>query len=261
METYQRIQERLNGKPKAPARRDMSADFPLRGFVICDDCETPLTSCWAKGRATHYPYYHCRTKGCDSYGKSIKRDDIEGQFTKLLSSMTPSPQLVKLAYDVFSALWQQRVDKAADRKVHLTRELKQIEREVDQFLDRVVDAESSTLIKTYEKRINALEVKKAETAERIAKCGRPSQDFDTSFRTAITFLANPQKLWGSDHYPHKRIVLKLAFAERLKYHRERGFRTTLTSSPFTLFSSLKGGEGEMVRTAGLEPALGYPSGF
>ena len=34
-ETYQSIQNRLNGRAKAPMRKDLSQDFPLRGFVTC----------------------------------------------------------------------------------------------------------------------------------------------------------------------------------------------------------------------------------
>lgn len=33
LETYEKIQERLNGAAYAPARKDINADFPLRGFV------------------------------------------------------------------------------------------------------------------------------------------------------------------------------------------------------------------------------------
>jgi site-specific DNA recombinase len=38
LETFERIQERLHGKPKIAARADIDGDFPLRGFVRCADC-------------------------------------------------------------------------------------------------------------------------------------------------------------------------------------------------------------------------------
>ena len=152
-----------------------------------------------------------------------------------------------------SRLWQQRIDNAAEQKIRLSRQLKKIEKDVDEFLDRVVEAKEPTVIQTYENKIGQLQLKRAETAERIANCGRPAQTFERTFRTAITFLANPQKLWGSDHYRHKRIVLKLAFDERLRYHRESGFRTAPTSSPFKLLSSLNTPKGAMARPTGFEP--------
>ncbi|MCU7805679.1 MAG: recombinase family protein [Candidatus Thiodiazotropha sp. (ex Lucinoma borealis)] len=50
-ETYQRIQDRLAGNAKVPARKDINKDFPLRGSVVCGDCGTPLTACWSKGKS------------------------------------------------------------------------------------------------------------------------------------------------------------------------------------------------------------------
>lgn len=49
-ETFERIKERRAGKAKAPARKDLNADFPLRGFVRCGDCGKPMTACWSTGR-------------------------------------------------------------------------------------------------------------------------------------------------------------------------------------------------------------------
>lgn len=54
-ETFQKIQQRLNGQAKAPVREDINEDFPLRGFVACVSCGTPMTSCWSRGVGGLYP--------------------------------------------------------------------------------------------------------------------------------------------------------------------------------------------------------------
>ncbi len=61
-ETFQKIQQLLQGGSYAPRKTDIQQDFPLRGFVLFDDCATPLTACWAYGSNKKYPYYHCPTK-------------------------------------------------------------------------------------------------------------------------------------------------------------------------------------------------------
>ena len=43
-DTYRRVQDRLNGTAYAPARKDLSEDFPLRGFITCACCEKPMTA-------------------------------------------------------------------------------------------------------------------------------------------------------------------------------------------------------------------------
>ena len=89
-ETYERIQARLRNGAKAPARKDINGDFPLRGFVLCADCNTPLTACWStSSTGAKHPYYLCPTKGCASYRKSIKRETLEGEFTDVLASLAP----------------------------------------------------------------------------------------------------------------------------------------------------------------------------
>jgi hypothetical protein len=124
--------------------------------------------------------------------------------------------------------------------------LVKIERSIEQFLDRLVDANSQTLIKTYETRVQTLEEQKVQLREKIAQCGKPLQDFDTTFRTALQFLANPTNLWLSDRIEDKRATLKLTFSDPVVYDRNHGFRTALTSSAFKLLSHIDKEEMEMV---------------
>lgn len=183
----------------------------------------------------------------------MARDKIEGQFETILQDMRPSHDMFVLAYEVFQKLWQTRSQGITTRKKGWEAEVHKIESQVAQLVDRVMDAESQTLIKAYEIRIQGLEVRKAELREKIARSGRNPKDFETAFRTAMTFLANPYKIWVSGSFEHKRLVLKLAFAERLQYLRESGFRTALTASPFTLLCDLSGGGKDMVPATGFEP--------
>ena len=253
-ETYRKIQDRLNGNARAPVRKDLKEDFPLRGSVICGDCSTPLTACWSSGRYARYPYYLCPKRGCESYGKSIKRDVIEGEFEDLLHSLKPSEGLFKVACMMFKKLWDERLHSQKARRQSLETETRKIERNVDQLLDRIVETDNSSVIRAYEKRIKELEAQKIERQERIAQCGRPIRSFEDSLRTALTFLGNPQKLWDSERLEYKKAVLKLAFGDRLVYVRNEGFRTADLALPFKALADMSGSKSKMARPAGFEPA-------
>ncbi len=252
-ETHMKIHARLNGVARAPNRKDLNEDFPLRGAVVCGDCGTLLTACWSKGRMSYHPYYLCRQRGCEAYGKSIRREVIEGQFAQLLEGMQPSAQLFNAGRAMFKDLWDHRLATGAERTKALKAELVKVNQQVDQFLDRIADASVPSVITAYEARIKALEDRKIVLAENIAKTGRPVRGFDETLRTAFDFLASPWNLWTSERLEDKRTVLKLAFADRLAYVRNQGFRTPDFSLPFKALGGVGGQDYELARLAGFEP--------
>lgn len=255
--TYNKVQERMKGSANAPARYDIRDDFPLRGFVECE-CGQPYTACWSTGRKARHPYYLCQNKQCGGhYGKSIRRDLIEGEFADLVEQLRPTPELYALAHELFTDLWNATLNSSELSRTHLIAEASRIDKQVSQLVDRIVNADSPTLISAYEDRLRSLEMEKAMMKEKISNCGRPLTDFSSNYRTAMEFLENPSKLWVSDNLEDKRAVLKLVFVSRITYSRGSGFRTAQTSIPFSIFKGLDNDESddsEMVPLARLERA-------
>ena len=253
--TYERIQARLKGTLNAPARKDINQDFPLRGFVLCDDCGEPMTSCWSKGRNQLYPYYLCDTPSCDSKRKSIRRADIEEGAEALLRSLQPAAQLFKLAKAIFTDIWEMRRADALGARKALEAQVIDTSKQIDNLLDRIMNSSSPSVIGAYEKRIEELEREKIRLAER-AESAVPSEARLSEFiEPAMEFLASPWNIYKNGNFALKRTVLKLAFAEPLRYSRNEGYRTAETTFPFKVladFSSLKCG---MVGDPGIEPGV------
>ncbi len=251
--TFQRIRERLNGDRRAPARPNLSEGFPLRSYVVCDDCGSPLTAGLSKGRNGFHPYYLCHRKTCESYGKSIRRGDIEGAFETLLRTVQPTKALFKVARSMFERLWNRKVEQAQVQAKALSAQMTKIEKQVAQLLDRILDASLPSVIAAYEDRIRKLEEERHVIRERIALADGPAGRFDETFRTAMDFLANPWKLWSSGRLEDRQTVLKLVFADRLRYARNEGFRTADLSLPFKVLTDFSGAEKRMVDATGIEP--------
>ena len=267
-ETYQRVQEKLKEKAKMPARKDISEDFALRGFVRCECCNNHLTSCWSKGRSAKYPYYVCQTRGCELKGKSIRKEKMEAEFELILKSMRPSEDLFALASEMLKNLWDEKLSANSTDKKTLQSEIEKTNKQITQIVDRIIDSESQTLVAAYEKRIKELEVYRAETEDKLSKCGRPIMSFDGLYQTALGFIENPYNLWENNDLASKRAVLKLAFCGEVVYSREHGYQTKKLALPFKFFNDLEPVEGEnymgkeMVRIAGIEPARAYcPTDF
>lgn len=75
------------------------------------------------------------------------------------------------------------------------------------------------------------------------------------FQHTLNFLSNPRILWASRRLEDKHLVLKLTFADRLRYCRNQGFRTPETTLPFKALDNIKQGKCDMAERAGFEPAI------
>ena len=110
-------------------------------------------------------------------------------------------------------------------------------------------ASSPSVIVAYEKRIEELERTKIRLAEQAATAV-PSKGHPSEFiEPALMFLTNPWNIYKNGSFALKRTVLKLAFAEPLRYSRNEGYRTAEITFPFRVladFSSLKCGMVEHV---------------
>lgn len=253
METHQRVQERLSGICRAPKRRNLQVDFPLRGFVMCDGCGTPLTASWSTGRSSRHPYYLCRKQGCQCYGKSIRRAAIEGEFADLLSRVAPDDSVFALATEMFEELWRRRQSNAALRASALSEELARIERQIENYVERLVATNVPAAARALEEKIGKLEKERLLASERIAGAEDLQGTFEARFRTALSFLASPCKLWDSGNLENRRTVLKLTFPDLLRYKRGDGFRTPNLALPFKVLGLPVSVGVKMARPKGFEP--------
>ncbi len=123
---------------------------------------------------------------------------------------------------------------------HLDRtEQRQIKKQIESLLDRVVDTESPTLITAYEKRIKKMERQKLILDEKLSTQGKTLHPFEQMFEHALVFLANPWNVWQSGNLLGRKIVLRLAFKERISYSRKTGLRTPETAGLFKALGAIQ----------------------
>ena len=177
---------------------------------------------------------------------------MESQFETLLKSLQPSQGLFELASELFQELWDQRDQLSKQQSKSMTAEVSQIDRKIVQLMDRLVETDSDSVIRAYEKRIGALEIERAALREKIANCGKPLRHYNETFEHAITFLSSPWKIWENGSIEYRHTVLKLAFDDHLAYSKEDGFRTSEISLPFKALGDIYRGKKEMVHPGRFE---------
>jgi len=252
IQTHQQVQDRLNGINRAPSRKHLHQDFPLRGFVMCDDCGSPLTACWSKGSTARHPYYLCPKRGCAAYGKSIRRSAIEDEFEAMLQRVEPAEGVFAMAAAMIEEQWQRRQSNGALRAKALADELKRLEAQIEQTVERIIETSVPTVMRVLEGKVEKLETQRLALREQIATAGHPEGNFELRLRTALDFLASPWKIWRSGRFSDRQAVLKLTFADQLRYKRGEGFRTANLALPFKVLGDFLSGEKELAHPTRFE---------
>ena len=142
---------------------------------------------------------------------------------------------------------------AFDAAKGIKADIKRMEKQIEQLLDRIVDASNDSVVSAYEKRIAKLEREKLLAEEKIAQSGKPRHTFEESFEHAMHFLSNPWNIWRKSDLALKKTVLRLAFSAHLPYCRNQGLRTPDLAFPFKALDGFQTGKCEMAHPIGFEP--------
>jgi DNA invertase Pin-like site-specific DNA recombinase len=109
---FQRVQDIVSGKRVSVTTHSRNnPDFPLRVFVSCGDCGTPLTGAWSTGRKNKYAYYRCRNSRCKAV--NVRREKIETEFAELIAKLAPERRYMRLFREIVRDVWRQRQSDAA----------------------------------------------------------------------------------------------------------------------------------------------------
>jgi len=233
-ETYERIKERLTERKKAPPRKDIRDDFPLRGFVLCAECDKPYTSCWAKGRNARFPYYLCKCPSCPVRNKSIRADRMHAEFDELLGKLRPRENIMAIAKMELLGQWQAKMLDVEAVRMERKQKVDAIEKEIAEYVVAVKLCHDAVVIQTIEEKIDELRAKGLRLGGRIKRPRDGDYDFQTAVNLVFDFLKDPLFMWKTGDLGQKRLVLRLVFAEALTYNRERGFQTAPLSLPMAI---------------------------
>jgi hypothetical protein len=246
LDTFEKIQDKLNGKIKVYKRKDTSVEFPLRGFVLCSHCLGPLTASWTTSRGKRHPYYHCKNKKCALKWKSIKRDEIENQFETVLRSIKPKEKTLNLTREILLDVWTKRLKNIEGLKKDNEDNLDAVRAKIRMFLERITRTENESLIQTYEKEIEKLNKEEQLIESQTQVMRGSSPEFGTALDITFNFLKNPYVYWKKEDIASKHLVLKLVFNDRLQYERGVGFGTANLALPLRVFELSELNDSSMV---------------
>ena len=253
LEAFEQIQNRLNGKMKVFSRKDNNKEFPLRGFVLCDECLKPMTASWTTGRNGKHPYYHCKTIECSLRGKTVRRKEMEEGFENILHSIKPKEQTLALTKEILLDVWNKRIKDVDNIKKSHENKLSELHKKVENIIERISKTENEKIIQSYEKELERLSNEEQVLENQVQVMRNTKPDFGTALDMTFKFLKSPYLYWMKDDLKAKQLVLKLVFEDQIPYNRENGFGTAKLALPLRIFESNETNDSCDVDPSGFEP--------
>ena len=226
-EVYQRVQARLEDRGVAvtPHLRN-HPDFPLRRFVACATCGTPLTATWSAGRTRRYAYYHCRK--CREV--RVTKDRLETAFIGLLERLQPSPAYMRLFREIVLDCWKDRQEGAKRLRTAAERRMgtlgQKLERLEEAFIYR--QAVDQT---TYDEQRDKLREELALAELELHEMRLEELDIEGVLGFAEHLLTNAARLWMEASLDQRQRLQQVFFPEGLQFDGE-GFGTAATCLAF-----------------------------
>ena len=226
-ELFQRVQRLLGGKGVAlkPHQRN-HPDFPLRRFVACAACGTPLTGSRSTGRSRRYAYYHCRS--CQVV--RVPKEHLEALFVALLERLQPDVAYMRLFREIVLDVWK-------DRQVGVTRMRQAVQRRLTDLGSRLDKVEEAFLYKhtvdqaTYERQRDKLREDVALAKLELHEAELEEMDVEGVLAFAEHLLTNAARLWMEASLDQKQRLQTVFFPEGLQFDGER-FGTAVTCLAF-----------------------------
>ncbi len=232
---FRNVQLILKGKKPivAPYQRNR-VNFPLRRFLHCSECGTPLTGGSSKSATGKtYDYYHCYQ--CRAV-KSLRADKAAGEFLELLKRLRAGAPFTREFATVLKQEWSKRTGDSGFVVRKLRADLKEQqglqEKLVAAYLkgDRAIIPIFERMNRKFEDDIVALKIQ-------IADADMEKATFEQLWEFSKSFLVDIATAWERADLDQKQRVQNVLFPSGLKYHPEEGI---LNSDNNCLFNELEG---------------------
>ncbi|MFZ2072693.1 MAG: recombinase family protein [Minisyncoccia bacterium] len=256
VETYEINQKRLGkldfGKR---IRTDLTDDFPLRGLLVCADCERHLTGAWAKGKKKRHPYYFCQNKHCQNFWKVIPREFAHDQLNELLKKIILKDEVSILVKKVFDSVWKEEIENFHNSIKSSDTRKRELENKITELTNLLISANNESLKKAYERQIvnSSEEIEAIENNHPVVNTEDLNIPYRTALEKSVTLLKSPYSVWVNLSTKEKQGLFYFIFDKKLALSRKGGYRTLEIPSAVRLFEDFVTSNTLDVEMTGIEP--------
>jgi site-specific DNA recombinase len=225
----QRILDRRKGA-KVETYSVNHPDFPLRRFLLCAACKSPVRgSAPTGGSGKSYPKYHCTR--CSK--ASIVAEELNEQFLDLLTHITPNKLSLRLIKIMIVRVWNDEL-----RSLHVSRKkyqarINELEEHKQKATDKVVtdDITKHEKIEIHLKANKEIEGLKNSIDKLSRQIGTKQEAIDY----VLSYMDNAPRIWADATPDMRALYQSMIFPEGIEYDFYKNkFGTPKLSALYTL---------------------------
>lgn len=208
--TFNKVQEIFGGKRWFGLKPShINLEFPMRGFLTCNECGGEITGSHSKGRSKKYGYYHCRNKCLTRVSIDQTHDFISG----LLFDLQINENIKELFKDVL-------IDVDGEYNGNKAKQLETTLNKQKTIKGSIVDAENMLLEKkigteSFNNIVNRLNKDLMTVNNEIEVLSNRTDTLKDYVQDGLELLANLDKLYLEGDYDGKRILAGSLFTKKL----------------------------------------------
>jgi hypothetical protein len=245
---FDTVQRVLSGRKlsSAPKLKHNPA-FPLKHFVKCGACGTPLTGGMNKGKLKHYANYWCRNAECRAV--KVSKFVLESEFVEHLQSLRPDAATVAQFPAIAADVWARRRGDTGGATRELTARLEEQKRLKAELLRARLRGEVNQA--DYAQANADFDDDIAGITQELHAVRSQRGTLDAFLRFAKLMLVDVAAAWQRADAEQRLRVQNFLFQGGVAYHRNQKFLNTTNPS---LFQQLRG-------LAHCERGVGVPDGI
>jgi DNA invertase Pin-like site-specific DNA recombinase len=243
---WHELQRVLDGRRRvaAPARQQVRPEFPLRRFVRCPACQSPVRGYASRGRrGNQFLYYVCGHAAC---GFRVPVAEAHRLFVDLLTGMTPSAELLALFRRVVLEVWEANLRELGTESAALQKEVADLRGEKRALLEVMKrSCDNPTLLAELQQDFDRVE--KRLTLATITRNEAEVEEFDAEAVVGYCtyFLRHVSELWQLWPVEAQTKVQRLVLPEGIPYDALGPKRTPQFSLVYAAFPDLRASKTSM----------------
>lgn len=200
-------------KPHLIEKGRRNPDFPYRKFVLCSECNNPLSASASRGRnGKYYPAYHCSNHG---HYYRIPKDELESTVSDFISNLIVPQERIDAVIGAIASEWKLRNQGQLEEIQDIENRIEELRKDAAVTLDKIRVLTTSTTIKFMEEDLVRIEQQiEALIEEKAKKEAQQPADLNRVLGRARHFAENFAELLAQQIDPIKKARLFGAIFDR-----------------------------------------------